>query len=195
MTKLLLASGSIRRKGLLEQIGVHYESASMDIDESVLVDETANDYVLRLAREKAAAGLEAFPDKVVLAADTTVVVDGEILAKPETEQMALEMLRQLSGKTHQVLTGIAVTKQVQNKVEMAAQVVVTDVDFATLTDQQIRQYIKTGEPMDKAGAYGIQGKAALFVDGIKGSYSNVVGLPLAETGKLLQQFDIPVWQE
>jgi len=193
MEKLLLASGSSRRKELLDQIGVHYQTASMDIDESVHVNEAPSDYVLRLAEEKALAGIEAKPDRVVLAADTSVVVDEHILGKPDNAQVAHDMLRQLSGTTHQVLTAIAVAKHIKGKVRIASQVVVSDVSFSELTEQQIEQYIQTGEPMDKAGAYGIQGKAALFVERIEGSYSNVVGLPLAETGKLLQRFDVPVW--
>jgi len=195
MKKLLLASGSSRRKELLDQIGVQYQSASMDIDESVQVSEAPSDYVLRMAIEKAQAGIEAKPDMVVLAADTSVVVAGNILGKPDNAQVAHEMLRHLSGKTHQVLTAIAVATHIQGKVSIASQVVVTDVSFSVLTDQQIEQYINTTEPMDKAGAYGIQGKAALFVERIQGSYSNVVGLPLAETGKILQRFDIPVWRD
>jgi len=192
MEKLLLASGSSRRKELLDQIGVLYQSASMDIDETVHVNETASDYVLRLAEEKAQAGIGVKTDMVVLAADTSVVVAGNILGKPDNAQAAHDMLRQLSGKTHQVLTGIAMAKQTQGKVSIESQVVVTEVTFSDITDQQIEQYIKTGEPMDKAGAYGIQGKAALFVERIQGSYSNVVGLPLAETGKMLQRFGVPV---
>lgn len=193
MAELLLASGSSRRKELLDQIGVHYQSASMDIDESVHLNEAPSDYVLRLATEKAQAGIELKPELVVLAADTSVVVGGNILGKPDNAHVAHDMLRQLSGTTHQVLTGIAVAQDIQGKVSIASQVVVTDVSFSVITDQQIELYIKTGEPMDKAGAYGIQGKAALFVARIQGSYSNVVGLPLAETGMLLQRFHIPVW--
>ena len=195
MEKLLLASGSSRRKELLEQIGVHYQSASMDIDESVHVNEAPSDYVLRLAREKAQAGIEGNPDMVVLAADTSVVVAGNILGKPVNAQAAFDMLRQLSGTTHQVLTAIAVVQNIQGKVNVEDQLVVTEVSFSAITDQQIEQYIQTGEPMGKSGAYGIQGKAALFVEHLQGSYSNVVGLPLAETGKLLERFNIPIWRD
>ena len=195
MAELILASASSRRKELLAQIGVPFQSAAMDIDESVRLNELPNDYVMRLAREKARACLEHNPDSVVLAADTTVVVEGEILGKPENSEHAQRMLRQLSGKNHQVLTGIAVAKRIKDEITIASRVVVTDVSFAAISNQQIAQYIKTGEPMDKAGAYAIQGKAALFVERIEGSYSNVVGLPLAETGKLLQDFGIPLWHE
>ncbi len=193
MKKLLLASASIRRKELLDQIGVQYQSAPMDIDESVQENEQAADYVERLAREKAQAGIMANPDMVVLAADTTVVVAGNILGKPDDEQDARDMLGQLSGGIHQVLTGIAVAKRVDGELKIASQVVLTNVFFSAISAQQIENYIQTGEPMGKAGAYGIQGKAALFVDRIEGSYSNVVGLPLAETGKLLEQYNVPLW--
>jgi septum formation protein len=193
MSELLLASASIRRKELLDQIGVQFKSASMDIDESVLEGEIASVYVERLAREKAQAGLSLFSDKVILAADTTVALSGRILGKPEDESEAEAMLRDLSGANHQVLTGIAVAKYKNGEKVIESQVVETEVSFLSLSDQQIVQYVKSGEPMDKAGAYGIQGKAALFVGSIQGSYSNVVGLPLAETGQLLQRFGVPIW--
>ncbi len=193
MVDLLLASASIRRKELLDQIGVHYQSASMDIDESVHEGETANEYVLRMAKEKALAGINVEPNMLVLAADTTVVISGKILGKPDNPELARDMLKHLSGKTHQVLTAIAIAKKILGEVKIESQVVTTDVYFSELTEQQIEQYVSSGEPMDKAGAYGIQSKAALFVERIEGSYSNVVGLPLAETGKLLERFDVPVW--
>ncbi len=193
MTELLLASGSPRRKELLDQIGVHYQTASMDIDESVLENEVPHDYVVRLAREKAQAGINGHPDMVVLAADTTVVVSGNILGKPEDENDARRMLKLLTGSTHHVLTGIAVATIAQGELRLESQVVSTEVYFSNISEQEIEQYIQTGEPMGKAGAYGIQGKASLFVERIEGSYSNVVGLPLAETGKLLERFNIAVW--
>lgn len=193
MVDLLLASASIRRKELLDQIGVHYQSASMDIDESVHEGETANEYVLRMAKEKALAGINVAPNMLVLAADTTVVISGKILGKPDNPELARDMLKHLSGKPHQVLTAIAIAKKILGEVKIESQVVTTDVYFSELTEQQIEQYVSSGEPMDKAGAYGIQSKAALFVERIEGSYSNVVGLPLAETGKLLERFDVPVW--
>lgn len=193
MAELLLASASIRRKELLDQIGVQYQSLSMDIDESVYENESAGVYVERLAREKARTGIMARANMLVLAADTTVVVAGNILGKPEDEQAASDMLRQLSGSTHQVLTGIAVAKYMDEVLKLESQVVLTNVFFSPLTEHQIERYVQTGEPMGKAGAYGIQGKAALFVERIEGSYSNVVGLPLLETARLLERFNIPVW--
>lgn len=194
MANLLLASASPRRKELLTQIGISYESASMDINETVKQGELPKNYVLRLAKEKAQAGIALYPDKVVLAADTTVVVDGVILGKPDSTEEAFNMLKHLSGTVHDVLTGVATARQVNGKLIVNAECVMTKVTFSRLSDYQIEQYIKTKEPMGKAGAYGIQGKAALFVEYIEGSYSNVVGLPLAETGKLLEASGISLWQ-
>lgn len=194
MANLLLASASPRRKELLTQIGISYESASMDINETVKQGELPKNYVLRLAKEKAQAGIALYPDKVVLAADTTVVVDGVILGKPDSKEEAFNMLKHLSGTVHDVLTGVAIARQVNGKLIVNAECVMTKVTFSRLSDYQIEQYIKTKEPMGKAGAYGIQGKAALFVEYIEGSYSNVVGLPLAETGKLLEASGISLWQ-
>lgn len=193
MTNVLLASGSIRRKQLLEQIGLFYDTARMDIDESVKQGEAPYEYVERLAREKAIAGLKAHPNCIILAADTTVELAGDILGKPNNTQDAQAMLLKLSGSQHQVLTGVAVAKYCQDEIEIKSQVVVTQVRFLELSLEDINCYVQTGEPMDKAGAYGIQGKAALFVEGIKGSFSNVVGLPLAETAKLLEQFGVAIW--
>ena len=194
MANLLLASASPRRKELLTQIGISYESASMDINETVKQGELPKNYVLRLAKEKAQAGIALYPDKVVLAADTTVVVDGVILGKPDSKEEAFNMLKHLSGTVHDVLTGVAIARQVNGKLIVNAECVMTKVTFSRLSDYQTEQYIKTKEPMGKAGAYGIQGKAALFVEYIEGSYSNVVGLPLAETGKLLEASGISLWQ-
>lgn len=194
MANLLLASASPRRKELLEQIGISYESASMDINETVKQGESPKDYVLRLAKEKAQAGIAVYQDRVVLAADTTVVVNGAILGKPDSTQEAFDMLKRLSGSVHDVLTGVAVARQVNGKLIVNSECVSTKVSFSQLSDHQIQQYINTQEPMGKAGAYGIQGKAALFVEYIEGSYSNVVGLPLAETGKLLEASGISLWQ-
>jgi len=195
VSKLVLASGSSRRRELLEQIGVHYISKAMDIDETPHSGELARDYVARMAKEKALAALPAFPDAVVLASDTSVILDGEILGKPESEAHAVSILTRLSGSQHQVLTSIALAKYEQEAISIEVEVVETQVEFDALSDQQILDYVATGEPMDKAGAYGIQGKGALLIKGIQGSYSNVVGLPLTETGKMLQRFNVPVWQD
>jgi septum formation protein len=167
----------------------------MDIDETPHSGELARDYVGRMAKEKALTALPTFPDAVVLASDTSVILDGEILGKPKSEAHAVSMLTRLSGNQHQVLTSIALAKYEQEAISIEVEVVETQVEFDVLSDQQIRDYVATGEPMDKAGAYGIQGKGALLIKGIQGSYSNVVGLPLTETGKMLQRFNVPVWQD
>ena len=191
MSDLMLASASPRRKDLLTQIGVVFKQCSVDIDESILPGERPEDYVRRLACEKSQAGFQRDSQQVaVLGADTTVVVDGVILGKPDSEDQAVEMLQRLSGRTHQVMTGIALT----GKDYANSQVVVTHVTFKTLNVGLCRRYWQTGEPCDKAGGYGIQGYAAVFVEKIEGSYSNVVGLPLAETAELLGKIGIKIWQ-
>ncbi len=194
MADLLLASASPRRKELLDQIGVHYIARSMDIDESVLAGESAHDYVKRLALEKAEAGLVFSEGRPVLAADTSVVVDGQILGKPQSQKEAEEMLSALSGRTHQVITGVAIVQQQEAHLLKDSAAIETQVHFLSLNKQQITDYVATQEPMDKAGSYGIQGKAAVFVEKIEGSYSNVVGLPLEQVGKMLHRFNVPIWR-
>ncbi len=194
MADLLLASASPRRRELLEQIGVNFICQGQDLDESIHPGEQANAYVERLARAKAEAGAQA-SSLPVLGSDTCVVLNGEILSKPASVDEAKAMLRKLSGAEHLVYTGIAVAKKATDNVNVSSQVVQTRVQFCTLSDDMIDQYVATGEPMDKAGGYGIQGKAAVFVSGIIGSYSNVVGLPLMETANLLQQYHVPIWGE
>ncbi|WP_293267074.1 Maf family protein [Neptunomonas sp.] len=191
MCDLILASASPRRKELLVQIGVEFKQCSVDIDESVLPNELPENYVRRLACEKSLAGFQRnVQPGAVLGADTTVVVDGLILGKPSSEEQLVEMLQQLSGRTHQVMTGIALT----NDGFTNSQVVVTHVTFKKLDTELCRRYWQTKEPCDKAGGYGIQGYGAIFVDKIEGSYSNVVGLPLAETSELLEKIGINIWQ-
>lgn len=194
MAHIVLASASPRRRELLEQIGVQYTCEPQDIDESILPNEQANVYVVRLASEKALSGAKT-TQLPVLGSDTCVVLNGAILSKPSSEADAFEMLQKLSGTTHEVMTGVALCTHKGDSQNIDACCVTTKVTFVTLTDQQIKDYIATGEPMDKAGSYGIQGKAAVFVDGIIGSYSNVVGLPLKETAQLLQQHQVPIWCE
>jgi septum formation protein len=193
VTDILLASASPRRKELLEQIGVYYVARSMDIDESVRPNEAADVYVERLALEKATKGLSHSEGLPVLAADTSVVIDGKILGKPETQLDAINMLTMLSGRKHQVITGVALMNNQGAIQHVQSASIVTDVYFLELTPQQIKAYVATLEPMDKAGGYGIQGKAAVFVERIEGSYSNVVGLPLEQVGMMLQRFNIPIW--
>mgnify|MGYP005992766953 CR=1 FL=1 len=195
MTTLVLASASPRRAELLSQIGVQYTVSSADIDESVLAGESPSEYVGRLAQEKARAILSKFGDSVVIAADTSVVLGDTILGKPENTDHACEILQSLSGCSHIVYSGVAVCRMLNNEIEMFSDVVKTQVNFLPFDESLIQRYVATEEPMDKAGAYGIQGKGAIFVDSIQGSYSNVVGLPLAQTAQLLSKCNVPIWQD
>ncbi|SHG40288.1 nucleoside triphosphate pyrophosphatase [Massilia sp. CF038] len=199
--KIYLASKSPRRRELLRQIGIDFELLMLrndtprgpDVTESILPGEAAADYVARVALEKAAFAWSMVQNRrltvrPVLAADTTVTIDGEILGKPGSPAEAVAMLERLSGRTHQVLTSIAV--QHTGMCEQITQV--SDVRFATLSAASIKAYCATPEPYDKAGGYGIQGLAALFVEHIDGSHSGIMGLPLFETAKLLRQAGIPL---
>ena len=185
MLSLYLASGSPRRRELLTQLGLSFERLHTDVEERRRPDETAESYVRRLAHDKARAGVAvAEQDLPVLGADTIVVLNGRVLEKPRDEAHAADMLAALSGKQHQVMTAVAIA----DRHDVRCQLVVTDVTFRSLSQQDIRDYIATGEPMDKAGAYGIQGKGGCFVRTITGSYHAVVGLPLVETPELLSNF-------
>ncbi|WP_252274712.1 Maf family protein [Pseudomonas subflava] len=193
MAMLHLASGSPRRRELLAQIGVPFVTLIASIDETALPGEPAERYVERLAWEKAQAGLTTLKDKdqaVVLGADTAVVLDGRILGKPESRADGLATLAALSGREHQVLTAVALVDA--QRVE--SRVVASRVRFRALRPGEAEAYWDTGEPRDKAGSYGIQGLAAVFVSQLEGSYSAVVGLPLCETAQLLEKFGIPCWQ-
>lgn len=177
--RLVLASRSPRRRELLLQLGLAPEVRPADTDESVLPGEPPRDYVLRVARDKA----RAVPGEVVLAADTAVVLAGEVLGKPRDEADARRMLRALSGTRHEVITGVCV-RLGTGALELDA-VVSTEVLFTRLSDRAVDWYVATGEPLDKAGAYAIQGTGGAFVAEVRGSVSNVVGLPLVETAALL----------
>lgn len=178
---LILASGSPRRAELLARAGYRFEVVPPDIDERRQAGEAPRDYVARLAAEKAAAVAPRYPERVVLAADTTVVVDSTVLGKPRDPDDAAGMLRRLSGRAHDVLTGVAVRRGGAS----ASAVEQTSVHLADLDEALIGWYVATGEPSDKAGAYGVQGIASRFVTRVEGSYSNVVGLPLALVDRLL----------
>ncbi|MGI4720724.1 MAG: Maf family protein [Janthinobacterium lividum] len=199
--KIYLASKSPRRRELLRQVGVEFEllmlrsdpARGADVSEDVLPGEDPHVYVARVAREKGAFAwnilqMRRQPLRPVLTADTTVTIDGEILGKPADNAQAVAMLERLSGRTHQVLTSVAVHSE-----RVAEQVTqVSNVRFARLTPAQIRAYCATPEPYDKAGGYGIQGLAALFVEHIEGSHSGIMGLPLFETANLLRKAGYPV---
>lgn len=185
MAHLILASSSPRRKELLLQVGLSFETCSPDIDESVLENEQVDHYVARLATEKAQAVLQLYPDSTVIAADTSLVFADQIIGKPESKQHAFEIWALLSGQKHEVLTGVCVA----NAQQLFSKVVRTQVEFQQLSAQDMEDYWATGEPIGKADAYAIQGIAAQYIIAIKGSYSNVVGLPLHETIQLLDQID------
>jgi septum formation protein len=199
--RIYLASQSPRRRELLKQIGVNFEMLllrsdprrNLDVDETPAPEEHPEDYVQRVSRAKAETGfavlrLRNLPSFPVLAADTTVTLDGKIYGKPGNDDEAAAMLTELSGKEHRVLSAVAIA--LNERVEIALSV--SSVRFATLTEDRIRRYLLTHEYRDKAGAYAIQGYAGAFIEHISGSYSGVMGLPLFETVQLLQRFDYPV---
>ena len=188
---LRLASASPRRRQLLDLIGVPHLVTAADIDETPQPAERADRYVMRLAREKADAVWKTQRDLPVLGADTTVVIDEHILGKPESEADCLDMLRKLSGRTHVVHTGIALRAPDGREFMGISS---TNVQFAHLTEMQMRSYWASGEPQGKAGAYAIQGLGAVFVSNISGSYTGVMGLPLYETAEMLRAAGVPVWQ-
>ena len=190
---LYLASGSPRRRELLKQIGVSFTPLATEVDETPLPDEAPQAYVLRLARAKAQAGLQALAtaaDAVVLGADTCVVLDGVILGRPRDGLEARGMLQALSGRSHEVLSAVALAEA--QRCESC--VVSSQVRFRSLSGAEIEAYWASGEPQDKAGSYAIQGLGAVFVQDLQGSFSAVMGLPLCETAALLADFGIACWQ-
>ncbi|MEC8429580.1 MAG: Maf family protein [Pseudomonadota bacterium] len=194
MKGIYLASKSPRRRELLAQIGVKHRVLSVDVPEQQGPNESPNEYVERLARDKALAGcreLEAqgLPLAPVLGSDTLGVLQGRVFEKPRDRADAVAMLKTLSGQTHQILSAVALVLGDR----VAVTTVTTDVTFRELGESEILRYWDTGEPADKAGAYAIQGMAAVFVERIEGSYSAVVGLPLTETAQLLEDFGVALW--
>ena len=187
--QLILASASPRRKELLGLYGIPFTVRAADIDETMDPDKPPFDEVARLSREKALA-VPREPEDVVVAADTIVVCDGIVLGKPRDEAQAIEMLSLLSGRAHQVMTGCTVLRGQKDETFTE----VTDIHFRPLSPGEIRRYVATGEPMDKAGAYGIQGGAALFCQRMEGDYYNVMGLPVCALGQVLKQI-APEWME
>ncbi|MDX1503080.1 MAG: nucleoside triphosphate pyrophosphatase [Thermoanaerobaculia bacterium] len=189
MEELVLASGSPRRSELLSALGLRFTVRPVDLDESVLPGEDPAEYVLRLAREKARA--RAGDGEVVLAADTTVVLDGRILGKPEGAGEARRMLAELAGRWHEVLTGVALFEPAGPR--LVADLETTRVRIGELDPARIEWYVGTGEPLDKAGSYAVQGLGALFVEEIRGNYTNVVGLPLPLTARLFTRLGLAIW--
>ena len=199
--RLYLASRSPRRRELLTQMGILFDTLAFrspprqddDVDETAHDGEAALVYVERVARLKAEHGwrtveMRRLMPQLVLAADTTLEFQGEIIGKPTDAGDARAILRRLSGQTHRVLTSVAVA--FEGRIESA--ISISDVTFGAISETEIRRYVATGEPMDKAGAYGIQGRAGMFVEHLSGSYSGVMGLPLYETGVLLKRFGFPL---
>ena len=199
--RLYLASRSPRRRELLTQMGIFFDTLAFrspprqddDVDETAHDGEAALVYVERVARLKAEHGwrtveMRRLMPQLVLAADTTLEFQGEIIGKPTDAGDARAILRRLSGQTHRVLTSVAVA--FEGRIESA--ISISDVTFGAISETEIRRYVATGEPMDKAGAYGIQGRAGMFVEHLSGSYSGVMGLPLYETGVLLKRFGFPL---
>ncbi len=186
MQRIILASASPRRRELLDQIGIHYHVKAVDIDESVMAGESAEALVQRLAIEKAEAAWQEEHDNntVVLGADTLGVLNDQLLVKPKDYQHAHQMLSAMSGNSHSILSAVALRHEKGCSVKLN----VNNVTFKTLTDEEIHAYWESGEPQDKAGAYAIQGYAAVFIKRIEGSYSGVMGLPLYETKQLLNRY-------
>jgi septum formation protein len=194
MESIILASASSRRQELLTQIGVRFTVRSQYIDESIRIGELANDYVSRMAQEKANSALSALcvtkdsSDTLVLAADTSVVCDATVLGKPRDEADAVDMLRRLSGREHRVLSAVTLSTQDKQRTVLSE----SRVRFREISIEEAQQYYRSGEPLGKAGAYAIQGYAAVFVEQLFGSYSGVMGLPLFETAQLLAEFSVPM---
>ncbi len=199
--RIYLASRSPRRRELLTQIGVRFELLMFrgipredpDVDEAVLPQESPEEYVVRVTLAKAQAGVRRIRERhlisyPVLAADTTVEIDGRVIGKPEHEADAVAILQCLSGRTHRVLTAVVISDG--GRAEHLLNI--SEVCFRPLEQEEIRRYVASGEPLDKAGAYGIQGRAAVFVEEIKGSYTGIMGLPLYETALLLRRFGYPI---
>jgi septum formation protein len=184
LPKIVLASASPRRAEILRSVGWPFETLPQNIDETRQADEDAANYVQRLARTKAEAAAQLRPHSLIVGADTTVVIGDEILEKPVDHDDARRMLRQLSGQWHQVLTGVAVIGFSDTKVAYAT----TEVKFALMSANEIDWYVASGEPMDKAGGYAIQGPGSRFIEGIRGEYLNVVGLPVRLLYEMVREY-------
>ncbi len=185
---IVLASASPRRTELLQTVGIAHEVLPADIDEQQHPGESPVEYVVRMAQEKATMVASLLPQRKVLAADTIVVINQRVLGKPRDCLEAVRFLRLLSGKTHQVMTAVAVASHIRGELQLQHCLQTSRVTFSFLTDQVISRYVATGEPLDKAGGYALQGRGAMLVEHLSGSFSGVVGLPLVETEKLLREF-------
>ncbi|NNJ92547.1 MAG: septum formation inhibitor Maf [Gammaproteobacteria bacterium] len=186
---IYLASRSPRRQELLRQIGMQFELVHAEVDETPIDNEDPEQYVLRMAIEKALNAFRTDMSNPLLAADTSVICEGTILGKPENEKDFLAMFERLSDNAHQVMTAIAVTNN-KDAAAIKTRVSVSEVIFRKITRNEALRYWQTGEPADKAGGYGIQGSGAVFIKQISGSYSGIMGLPLFETAQLLEEFNV-----
>ncbi len=190
MPTIYLASSSPRRRELLEQIGLPYTIVSFDVDESLSPGLSPVEQVIALSQRKAGAAASISSEGIVIAADTVVVLDGQVLGKPANEAEALTMLERLQGNVHEVLTGITLLELAGDRVFSDFER--TEVQMRDVSRDELMRYIATKEPFDKAGSYGVQGLAAVFVAGIRGCYFNVVGLPLFKLTQMLKKFDVDV---
>lgn len=184
--KVILASQSPRRAEILAAMGVEFVQQGFDVDENILPMESPSNYLARVVAAKCDAAQASYQDEVVIVADTVVLVGDQLLMKPDSYQTYVNYMYQLSGKTHQVMTAVMVAKGAKRQYDC----VTSNVLFAELSDDMIRKYWASGEPKDKAGGYGIQGKGALFVKKIEGSFHAIMGLPVYETGRLLEAFGV-----
>lgn len=189
--KIILASGSPRRKELLTSLGLEFEVIKSDFEEDIENKIFSNELIINLAEEKVKdVAKKTKKPSIIIGADTVVIIDNEILGKPLNEQDSFNMLKKLSNRTHKVVTAIAIFDTEKNKMESEA--VTSKVTFKELSDDEIKKYIKTGEPMDKAGSYGIQAYGGLFVNDINGCYFNIVGLSIHKLGEMLKTFGINI---
>ena len=199
--QIYLASQSPRRRALIEQLGIHYQTLNVEVDESPRFGEAPADFVTRLAKEKACVGWQMVAEQSipVVGADTCIVLDQEIIGKPKNREQGIRLLSRYSGRAHQVITGVAMVgpdagKQDADMVQHV-RVNTSTVTFRTITDDECERYWQTGEPMGKAGGYAIQGKAAVFIEKLEGSYSGVMGLPLFEFAELISMFGIQIFDK
>lgn len=188
MKKIILASKSPRRKSILEQVGLKFSVKVSDFDETSVKFKTAQEMVRKLSLEKAKLVAKKYPKAIVIGADTTVVISKEIIGKPKSEEDAKRILRKFSGKVHAVITGFTIIEQ--KKIFTGH--VETKVKFKQLSEQEIKAYVATGEPMDKAGAYGIQEKGGALIESVEGDYFNVVGLPIFAVSQALKKFGVDI---
>jgi len=190
MKQIILASKSPRRKELLENIGLKFKIVPSDINEDLISFSSPKEYAERLSKEKAKKVVEEYQDAIIIGADSIVILNGEIIGKPKSLENAKEILRKLSGRKHTVITGFTVVDSKTGK--SVTKSVLSSVTFKKLSEEEIDDYVTTGELMDKAGAYAIQEKAGAFIEKVEGDFFNIVGLPIFALCKVLQEFDINI---